>query len=148
MSNSVWLGFVFSRQSLSDGAAVGFDIEWPPSYTKGKMAKIAVIQICVTEDKCYLFHVSSMSGTVLPPLLARPSAYCDLVRMGTVVDISHYIWRYKSIPLLLPIINGFILSVLPMAIKRMLAQLSGSEQGERIVLEDFFLCGKEYYSWV
>ncbi|XP_050751560.1 bifunctional 3'-5' exonuclease/ATP-dependent helicase WRN isoform X1 [Gymnogyps californianus] len=50
------------RQSLSDGAAVGFDIEWPPSYTKGKMAKIAVIQICVTEEKCYLFHISSMSG--------------------------------------------------------------------------------------
>ncbi|XP_027545661.1 Werner syndrome ATP-dependent helicase isoform X2 [Neopelma chrysocephalum] len=50
------------RQSLSDGAAVGFDIEWPPSYTKGKMAKIAVIQICVTEDKCYLFHISSMAG--------------------------------------------------------------------------------------
>ncbi|NXK08506.1 WRN helicase, partial [Herpetotheres cachinnans] len=50
------------RQSLSDGAAVGFDIEWPPSYAKGKMAKIAVIQICVTEEKCYLFHISSMSG--------------------------------------------------------------------------------------
>uniref|UniRef100_A0A8C3PHM9 Bifunctional 3'-5' exonuclease/ATP-dependent helicase WRN n=1 Tax=Calidris pygmaea TaxID=425635 RepID=A0A8C3PHM9_9CHAR len=50
------------RQSLSDGAAVGFDIEWPPSYTKGKMAKVAVIQICVTEEKCYLFHISSMSG--------------------------------------------------------------------------------------
>ncbi|KAM6136442.1 bifunctional 3'-5' exonuclease/ATP-dependent helicase WRN isoform 2-T3 [Phoenicopterus ruber ruber] len=50
------------RQSLSDGAAVGFDIEWPPSYTKGKMAKIAVIQICATEEKCYLFHISSMSG--------------------------------------------------------------------------------------
>ncbi|KAM6269951.1 bifunctional 3'-5' exonuclease/ATP-dependent helicase WRN [Porphyrio hochstetteri] len=50
------------RQSLRDGAAVGFDIEWPPSYTKGKMAKVAVIQICVTQEKCYLFHVSSMSG--------------------------------------------------------------------------------------
>ncbi|NWR37892.1 WRN helicase, partial [Tachuris rubrigastra] len=50
------------RQSLSDGAAVGFDIEWPPSYTKGKIAKIAVIQICVTKDKCYLFHISSMAG--------------------------------------------------------------------------------------
>ncbi|KFQ73380.1 Werner syndrome ATP-dependent helicase, partial [Phaethon lepturus] len=50
------------RQNLSDGAAVGFDIEWPPSYSKGKMAKIAVIQMCVTEEKCYLFHVSSMSG--------------------------------------------------------------------------------------
>lgn len=60
--------FLF-RQTLSDGAAVGFDIEWPPSYTKGKMAKIAVIQICVTEEKCYLFHISSMSGTVLPLFL-------------------------------------------------------------------------------
>ncbi|XP_064306717.1 bifunctional 3'-5' exonuclease/ATP-dependent helicase WRN isoform X2 [Phalacrocorax carbo] len=50
------------RQSLSDGAAVGFDIEWPPSYTKGKMAKVAVIQICISEEKCYLFHISSMSG--------------------------------------------------------------------------------------
>ncbi|NXF51423.1 WRN helicase, partial [Oceanites oceanicus] len=50
------------RQSLSDGDAIGFDTEWPPSYTKGKMAKVAVIQICVTEEKCYLFHVSSMSG--------------------------------------------------------------------------------------
>ncbi|NXP12787.1 WRN helicase, partial [Thinocorus orbignyianus] len=50
------------RQSLSDGAAVGFDVEWPPSYTKGKMAKIAVIQICISEEKCYLFHISSMSG--------------------------------------------------------------------------------------
>ncbi|KAI1238695.1 hypothetical protein IHE44_0013435 [Lamprotornis superbus] len=50
------------RQSLSDGAAVGFDIEWPPSYTKGKMSKTAVIQMCVTEDRCYLFHISSMAG--------------------------------------------------------------------------------------
>jgi len=60
--------FLF-RQSLSDGAAVGFDIEWPPSYAKGKMAKIAVIQLCVTEEKCYVFHISSMSGTVLPLFL-------------------------------------------------------------------------------
>lgn len=60
--------FLF-RQTLSDGAAVGFDIEWPPSYTKGKMAKIALIQLCVTEEKCYLFHISSMSGTVLPLFL-------------------------------------------------------------------------------
>ncbi|XP_014740418.1 PREDICTED: Werner syndrome ATP-dependent helicase isoform X3 [Sturnus vulgaris] len=50
------------RQSLSDGAAVGFDIEWPPSYTKGKMSKTAVIQMCVAEDRCYLFHISSMAG--------------------------------------------------------------------------------------
>uniref|UniRef100_A0A663MKR3 DNA 3'-5' helicase n=1 Tax=Athene cunicularia TaxID=194338 RepID=A0A663MKR3_ATHCN len=54
--------FISEDISLSDGAAVGFDMEWPPSYTKGKMAKIAVIQICVTEEKCYLFHISSMAG--------------------------------------------------------------------------------------
>lgn len=35
---------------------------------KGKVAKTAVIQMCVTEDKCYLFHVSYMAGTVLPLL--------------------------------------------------------------------------------
>ncbi|NXO62484.1 WRN helicase, partial [Phainopepla nitens] len=50
------------RQSLSGGAAVGFDIEWPPSYARGKMARTAVIQMCVAEDKCYLFHLSSMAG--------------------------------------------------------------------------------------
>uniref|UniRef100_A0A8C0ITG4 ATP-dependent DNA helicase n=1 Tax=Chelonoidis abingdonii TaxID=106734 RepID=A0A8C0ITG4_CHEAB len=41
---------------------IGFDIEWPPSYTKGKVGKVALIQICVSEKKCYLFHISSMSG--------------------------------------------------------------------------------------
>ncbi|XP_071411477.1 bifunctional 3'-5' exonuclease/ATP-dependent helicase WRN isoform X2 [Pithys albifrons albifrons] len=50
------------RQSLAGGAAVGFDVEWPPLYTRGKTARIAVIQLCVTEDKCYLFHISSMAG--------------------------------------------------------------------------------------
>ncbi|NWT75808.1 WRN helicase, partial [Prunella himalayana] len=50
------------RQSLPHGAAVGFDIEWPPSYTRGKMGKTAVIQMCVAQDKCYLFHVSPMAG--------------------------------------------------------------------------------------
>ncbi|KAJ7418856.1 Werner syndrome ATP-dependent helicase like protein [Willisornis vidua] len=50
------------RQSLAGGAAVGFDVEWPPLYTRGKTAKIAVIQLCVTEDKCYLFHISPMAG--------------------------------------------------------------------------------------
>ncbi|XP_067413066.1 bifunctional 3'-5' exonuclease/ATP-dependent helicase WRN isoform X2 [Emydura macquarii macquarii] len=50
------------RRSLSSGDVMGFDIEWPPSYTKGKVGKVALIQICVSEKKCYLFHISSMSG--------------------------------------------------------------------------------------
>ncbi|XP_030421150.1 Werner syndrome ATP-dependent helicase isoform X5 [Gopherus evgoodei] len=50
------------RINLSGGDVIGFDIEWPPSYTKGKVGKVALIQICVSEKKCYLFHISSMSG--------------------------------------------------------------------------------------
>nr|XP_020664646.1 Werner syndrome ATP-dependent helicase isoform X3 [Pogona vitticeps] len=48
--------------TLPDGAVLGFDIEWPPVYTKGKSGKVALIQLCESEEKCYLFHVSSMSG--------------------------------------------------------------------------------------
>uniref|UniRef100_A0A452IU23 Bifunctional 3'-5' exonuclease/ATP-dependent helicase WRN n=1 Tax=Gopherus agassizii TaxID=38772 RepID=A0A452IU23_9SAUR len=50
------------RINISGGDVIGFDIEWPPSYTKGKVGKVALIQICVSEKKCYLFHISSMSG--------------------------------------------------------------------------------------
>ncbi|XP_075785437.1 bifunctional 3'-5' exonuclease/ATP-dependent helicase WRN isoform X1 [Pelodiscus sinensis] len=50
------------RRNLSDGGVIGFDIEWPPSFTKGKGGKVALIQICVSEKKCYLFHISSMRG--------------------------------------------------------------------------------------
>ncbi|XP_066091205.1 bifunctional 3'-5' exonuclease/ATP-dependent helicase WRN isoform X2 [Saccopteryx bilineata] len=47
--------------SLSDGCVVGFDMEWPPVYRKGKLSRVALIQLCVSESKCYLFHISSMS---------------------------------------------------------------------------------------
>ncbi|KAL2761933.1 Werner syndrome ATP-dependent helicase [Daubentonia madagascariensis] len=47
--------------SLSDGDVVGFDMEWPPVYNKGKLGRVALIQLCVSESKCYLFHISAMS---------------------------------------------------------------------------------------
>uniref|UniRef100_A0A2K6ES62 3'-5' exonuclease n=1 Tax=Propithecus coquereli TaxID=379532 RepID=A0A2K6ES62_PROCO len=47
--------------SLSDGDVVGFDMEWPPVYNKRKLGKVALIQLCVSESKCYLFHISAMS---------------------------------------------------------------------------------------
>ncbi|XP_063066515.1 bifunctional 3'-5' exonuclease/ATP-dependent helicase WRN isoform X2 [Engraulis encrasicolus] len=50
------------RLSLPPGSAVGFDLEWPPSFTKGKTKKVAMVQMCASQDKCYLFHVSSMTG--------------------------------------------------------------------------------------
>ncbi|KAM5194077.1 bifunctional 3'-5' exonuclease/ATP-dependent helicase WRN [Mantella aurantiaca] len=50
------------REKLSEGAAVGFDIEWPPVYIKGKTGKVSLIQVCLSELECYLFHISSMTG--------------------------------------------------------------------------------------
>uniref|UniRef100_A0AAY4E4Q1 DNA 3'-5' helicase n=1 Tax=Denticeps clupeoides TaxID=299321 RepID=A0AAY4E4Q1_9TELE len=50
------------RSSLPPGSAVGFDLEWPPSFIKGKTKKVAMVQLCASENKCYLFHLSSMSG--------------------------------------------------------------------------------------
>ncbi|XP_069487164.1 bifunctional 3'-5' exonuclease/ATP-dependent helicase WRN-like isoform X2 [Ambystoma mexicanum] len=50
------------RMSLSNGAAVGFDIEWSANFSKGKVGKVALIQLCTSEKKCYLFHISAMSG--------------------------------------------------------------------------------------
>ncbi|XP_036621021.1 Werner syndrome ATP-dependent helicase [Trichosurus vulpecula] len=49
------------RMSSPDGAVVGFDIEWPPPFWKGRSDRVALIQLCVSESKCYLFHVASMS---------------------------------------------------------------------------------------
>nr|AAH73087.1 FFA-1 protein [Xenopus laevis] len=50
------------RSSLLEEDVLGFDIEWPPVYTKGKTGKVALIQVCVSEKKCYLFHISPMAG--------------------------------------------------------------------------------------
>ncbi|NWH44098.1 WRN helicase, partial [Fregata magnificens] len=80
------------RQSLSDGAAVGFDIEWPQSYTKGKVAKIAVIQICTTEEKCYLFHISSMSG--FPKGLKRLLEDGTIKKVGVGIEGDQ--WKLMS----------------------------------------------------
>ncbi|XP_044274806.1 Werner syndrome ATP-dependent helicase isoform X2 [Varanus komodoensis] len=48
--------------TLPYGTVLGFDIEWAPRYAKGKEGKVALIQLCESEKKCYLFHISSMSS--------------------------------------------------------------------------------------
>uniref|UniRef100_A0A8C7KZP9 DNA 3'-5' helicase n=1 Tax=Oncorhynchus kisutch TaxID=8019 RepID=A0A8C7KZP9_ONCKI len=53
--------FLSDELSLSPGSAVGFDIEWPPSFTKGQKKKVALVQLCASVEKCYLFHLSPMS---------------------------------------------------------------------------------------
>uniref|UniRef100_A0A8C8S5D9 DNA 3'-5' helicase n=1 Tax=Pelusios castaneus TaxID=367368 RepID=A0A8C8S5D9_9SAUR len=80
------------RRSLSSGDVMGFDIEWPPSYTKGKVGKVALIQICVSEKKCYLFHVSSMSG--FPKGLKRLLEDEEIKKVG--VGIERDQWKLMS----------------------------------------------------
>lgn len=64
------------RSCLSCDSAVGFDLEWPPSFTKGTSKKVAVVQLCASEKKCYLFHISSMSGEMIRRTL---SSHCYLM---------------------------------------------------------------------
>ncbi|XP_078661495.1 bifunctional 3'-5' exonuclease/ATP-dependent helicase WRN-like [Branchiostoma floridae x Branchiostoma belcheri] len=46
----------------TSGCVVGFDIEWPVTYTAGKEEKTAVLQLCSSHNKCYLLHLSCMAG--------------------------------------------------------------------------------------
>ena len=56
--------------SLSDGDVVGFDIEWPPVYKKGTLGRVALIQLCVSDSKCYLFHIPSIQSPPADPKIS------------------------------------------------------------------------------
>ncbi|XP_076875860.1 bifunctional 3'-5' exonuclease/ATP-dependent helicase WRN isoform X2 [Brachyhypopomus gauderio] len=77
------------RSSLAPGSAVGFDIEWPPSFTKGRTKKVALVQLCPSEEKCYLFHISSMSG--FPSGLKMLLEDDDVKKVG--VGIEGDMWK-------------------------------------------------------
>ncbi|XP_062410849.1 bifunctional 3'-5' exonuclease/ATP-dependent helicase WRN isoform X2 [Sardina pilchardus] len=80
------------RSCLTPGAAIGFDLEWPPSFTKGKTKKVAMVQLCASEQKCYLFHLSSMSG--FPPGLKMLLEDETLKKVG--VGIEGDKWKLLS----------------------------------------------------
>ncbi|XP_012881404.1 PREDICTED: Werner syndrome ATP-dependent helicase [Dipodomys ordii] len=70
--------------NLSDGEVVGFDMEWPPINRKGKPSRVALIQLCVSENKCYLFHISSMS--VFPQGLKRLLENTAIKKVGVGIE--------------------------------------------------------------
>uniref|UniRef100_A0AAR2KDX6 ATP-dependent DNA helicase n=1 Tax=Pygocentrus nattereri TaxID=42514 RepID=A0AAR2KDX6_PYGNA len=80
------------RSSLAPGSAVGFDLEWPPSFTKGKSKKVALVQVCASEEKCYLFHLSPMSG--FPPGLKMFLEDENIKKVG--VGIEGDMWKLMS----------------------------------------------------
>uniref|UniRef100_A0A8B9LDV4 DNA 3'-5' helicase n=1 Tax=Astyanax mexicanus TaxID=7994 RepID=A0A8B9LDV4_ASTMX len=80
------------RSSLAPGSAVGFDLEWPPSFTKGKSKKVALVQLCASEEKCYLFHLSSMTG--FPSGLKMFLEDENIKKVG--VGVEGDMWRLMS----------------------------------------------------
>ncbi|XP_038648599.1 Werner syndrome ATP-dependent helicase homolog isoform X2 [Scyliorhinus canicula] len=76
------------RSSIPKESAIGFDIEWPPTYIKGKVGKVALVQLCASENKCYLFHISSMTG--FPSGLKRLLEDETVKKVGVGVDGDHW----------------------------------------------------------
>ncbi|CAG5115181.1 unnamed protein product [Candidula unifasciata] len=63
---------------------VGFDMEWPVTFVKGKTPKTALIQLCLSEAVCYLFHVSAM--TSFPTALRKLLCDARVVLVGLNVE--------------------------------------------------------------
>ncbi|XP_078065693.1 bifunctional 3'-5' exonuclease/ATP-dependent helicase WRN isoform X2 [Mustelus asterias] len=76
------------RYSIAKESAIGFDIEWAPTYVKGKVGKVALIQLCASENKCYLFHISSMSG--FPSGLKRLLEDEAVKKVGVGIEGDHW----------------------------------------------------------
>ncbi|KAJ0957875.1 putative DNA helicase [Helianthus annuus] len=52
------LRFVETKNSDGSRAAIGFDIEWRPSFKKGvAQSKAAVLQICADAARCHVMHI-------------------------------------------------------------------------------------------
>lgn len=77
-------------ENMKEGTScIGFDTEWPVTYNKGKQAKTALIQVCVNEEKCYLFHVSCMPK--FPVMLKKLIETDSVKKIGLNVDYD--IWK-------------------------------------------------------
>ncbi|XP_069598300.1 bifunctional 3'-5' exonuclease/ATP-dependent helicase WRN isoform X2 [Ranitomeya imitator] len=82
----------YIRERLSKEAVLGFDIEWPPVYKKGKNGKVSLIQVCTSEEECYLFQVSSMTG--FPKGLKRLLEDKSVKKVGVGIEGDQ--WRLLS----------------------------------------------------
>ncbi len=58
---------------------LGFDTETRPSFQKGKLNKVALLQVA-TNDQCFLFRLSHMQG--LPNPILRLLQDCTVTKVG------------------------------------------------------------------
>ncbi|KAM4052584.1 bifunctional 3'-5' exonuclease/ATP-dependent helicase WRN isoform 2-T3 [Anomaloglossus baeobatrachus] len=82
----------YIREKLSEEAVLGFDIEWPPVFKKGKNGKVSLIQLCTSEEECYLFQVSSMTG--FPKGLKRLLEDTSVKKVGVGIEGDQ--WKLLS----------------------------------------------------
>ncbi|XP_071970116.1 bifunctional 3'-5' exonuclease/ATP-dependent helicase WRN isoform X3 [Engystomops pustulosus] len=82
----------YIKEKLSKEAILGFDIEWPPVYRKGKNGKVSLIQVCTSEEECYLFQVSSMTG--FPKGLKRLLEDMSIKKVGVGIEGDQ--WKLMS----------------------------------------------------
>ncbi|KAL4228528.1 hypothetical protein ACF0H5_011578 [Mactra antiquata] len=80
---------IISSVAMETDLVVGFDTEWPVTYQKGKQAKTALIQICASVDKCYLFHVSCMPK--FPVMLKKLLEMKNIKKVG--LNIENDFWK-------------------------------------------------------
>ncbi|MDR2511885.1 MAG: 3'-5' exonuclease domain-containing protein 2 [Bacteroidales bacterium] len=75
-------GLIEAKKSLTKEKIVGFDTETRPSFVKGDIHNVALMQIA-TLDKCYLFRLN-----ILRNLDEYPSAMTDLSQLDNVVKVG------------------------------------------------------------
>ena len=76
---------------LPKSTVIGFDTEWPVSYSKGVSSKTAVIQMCLSDKECCLFHVSCMP--CLPKPLQSLILNKNVILVG--VNIESDLWKLE-----------------------------------------------------
>lgn len=78
-----------STITMDTEAIIGFDTEWPVTYQKGKQASTALVQICSSTDKCYLFHVSCMPK--FPVMLKKLLEMRNVKKVG--MNVENDFWK-------------------------------------------------------
>ncbi|XP_067674776.1 bifunctional 3'-5' exonuclease/ATP-dependent helicase WRN-like [Haliotis asinina] len=68
---------------------VGFDLEWPVTFTKGSSGRVALVQVALNESKCYLFHISVIGS--LPKMLKKFIEDDRVKKIG--VNIENDMWK-------------------------------------------------------
>nr|XP_004225815.1 Werner syndrome ATP-dependent helicase homolog isoform X1 [Ciona intestinalis] len=77
------------QSTLAPSSVIGFDIEWPVSYIKGKRDITATIQICPNKKQCFVFQVSKMG--MIPSPLKKLIESTEIKKTG--VNVIGDMWK-------------------------------------------------------